>query len=619
MTKRIISLLLTTILLLTAIPATAASPEAAYNAAFSLLQQGDYDAAAEAYASLGFYGDASLMALYCAALDAGASGNYAAAALNFEALGTFRDAPLYARYYTARWYETGEKYEEAADVLAGMTLFLDAGERLTGYPALILARDAAALEARNAAAYAEAAAAEEAGQLEAALTGFTALGAYRNSAARANSVAYKIADLAEKNGDYITAFNGFTALGSYSDSAERAAAVEPQASYATGLQYVTAGEFSKAYDIFSALGDYEDSAEKAYVLRVTKFASRTDRQGDGIATFCFHDKWGVLNILANSVSTPYWDVINNFNSYGLARVYLDKKYAYIDSTGCIVVPHKWDQLSYFCNGICVGAVKEASPVNVLYKNFPLTLIGTDGIPLTDNRWTAVANVANTAWNGYNNTVSTEEFSFTGNLIRVRDTNNKWGYIDLTGNVVIEPQYDGARDFCSGLAAVCCNGLWGYIDEAGNTVITNQYSEAYDFNDGMAHVYLPQTGWQIIDSQGTLLYFISSTEDAASSEEPDSPPSMFGQTWVLTDIITSDGEAENPMAEMLAYGISITLVVNESDLTLNATMAGYTETTTYDCLVTDSTMTFEGNVCAYTYDGTTLTLDSEGIIMVFTRP
>jgi hypothetical protein len=49
-------------------------------------------------------------------------------------------------------------------------------------------------------------------------------------------------------------------------------------------------------------------------------------------------------------------------------------------------------------------------------------------------------------------------------------NEKWGYIDKTGNFVISPEFDDARSFSvsktipkeAGLALVNAGGKWGYI-------------------------------------------------------------------------------------------------------------------------------------------------------------
>ena len=54
---------------------------------------------------------------------------------------------------------------------------------------------------------------------------------------------------------------------------------------------------------------------------------------------------------------------------------------------------------------------------------------------------------------------------------------EWGYIDKSGEYVIDPQFSDAMEFSEGLAAVLDpeSELWGYIDESGSYVIEPQFS------------------------------------------------------------------------------------------------------------------------------------------------
>ncbi len=80
-----------------------------------------------------------------------------------------------------------------------------------------------------------------------------------------------------------------------------------------------------------------------------------------------------------------------------------------------------------------------------------------------------------------------------------EQNDKWGYIDRTGKIVIKPQFDYANYFYEGLAVVLNDkqelldgslvvGKYGYIDKKGKVVIKPQFEEVENFVDGLAAVY-----------------------------------------------------------------------------------------------------------------------------------
>lgn len=57
---------------------------------------------------------------------------------------------------------------------------------------------------------------------------------------------------------------------------------------------------------------------------------------------------------------------------------------------------------------------------------------------------------------------------------------KYGFINKTGDFIIEPVYLDARNFYYGLAAVKTSDGWGYINQAGEMVIEPQFYDAYPF-------------------------------------------------------------------------------------------------------------------------------------------
>lgn len=71
-----------------------------------------------------------------------------------------------------------------------------------------------------------------------------------------------------------------------------------------------------------------------------------------------------------------------------------------------------------------------------------------------------------------------------------------GFIDETGNEVIPVQYDQAKPFSEGLAAVKKGDKWGYINKIGEIIIPFKYDQAFSFTKGVAQVLCDGIGKKI---------------------------------------------------------------------------------------------------------------------------
>src|SRR5829696_9264172 len=79
--------------------------------------------------------------------------------------------------------------------------------------------------------------------------------------------------------------------------------------------------------------------------------------------------------------------------------------------------------------------------------------------------------------------STRAFDFTGSsAIYPIQVNQKFGFINRTGKVIVPPQFDNAGIFQDGLAPVAIGKQWGYADKNGRLVINPQFDMADPFSD-----------------------------------------------------------------------------------------------------------------------------------------
>jgi len=169
---------------------------------------------------------------------------------------------------------------------------------------------------------------------------------------------------------------------------------------------------------------------------------------------------------------------NNFSD-GLALVKIKGKYGYIDTKGNIAIEPIFEEARDFSEGM--AAVRKPEEM--------WGYINVKGEMIVDCSKLRIAN------------------DFSDGLARVcflleyRDSN--FQYIDKEGKVVFTTNY-GCGNFHEGLASMLREGeeLHGYMDKTGEIVIEPQFYSAKGFKDGFARVQLEPTevDWEEINSQ-----------------------------------------------------------------------------------------------------------------------
>ena len=115
--------------------------------------------------------------------------------------------------------------------------------------------------------------------------------------------------------------------------------------------------------------------------------------------------------------------------------------------------------------------------------------------------------------------------------------DKYGYFDLEGKIVINPQFEYATAFREGLALVKTtgeNGKWGFIDESGKFIINATYKDASVFQEGLAWVVSDNTAPTAIDKKGEIKFTLKEaeevrlfSEDLAAFSKVDSTNTLWG--------------------------------------------------------------------------------------------
>jgi hypothetical protein len=273
------------------------------------------------------------------------------------------------------------------------------------------------------------------------------------------------------------------------------------------------------------------------------------QQTNSVKLFPFDSgsKCGYINQHGEIIVVPQFDICKVFNE-GLAGVSLSEKSGYIDGTGKIVIPIKFDYFypESFWEGL--------APIQVRNKNGKLE----QGYVDKSGKVKLLAGVSETDF-------------FSEGLAAVKK-NEKYGYIDKTMKFVIPPQFDSAGSFDSGRAAVLdiyrdrskqyyidtsgrkvfdcdtkfCSGFseglamienkynqHGYIDINGKVVIKPRFNYGCYFKEGLSCVQNSDEKWGYIDKSGEFV--IQPQFDEAEDFSPDgvAPASLNGK-WGFID-------------------------------------------------------------------------------------
>lgn len=198
------------------------------------------------------------------------------------------------------------------------------------------------------------------------------------------------------------------------------------------------------------------------------------------------DRWGYVDKKGQYVINSQFLEAYNFSD-GLALVKsTDEKYGYIGEDGKYVINPIYKDGGSFAEGLACVVMENGKP-QFIDKN--------DKIQFTIDDADLV-------------------MGFTEGRARVR-IKGKWGFIDKSGILTINPIYDQAKDFREGLAAVAQKSdsdnetLWGYINTNGAVKINFQFREDSatlfctpgSFSGGLAFVSTNGKDWGCIDKDG----------------------------------------------------------------------------------------------------------------------
>lgn len=184
---------------------------------------------------------------------------------------------------------------------------------------------------------------------------------------------------------------------------------------------------------------------------------------EGLAAVELSGKWGFIDKAGKYIINPQFEQVSPFSN-GLAVVIINRKFGYTDKTGKIVINPQFDYaLPFSDDGI--AKIQLGDKVGFINKEGKYT-INPQFTPQYTRTFEKFVTDFNDFDMGYHN-LGKISFSEGLSVIKIGD---RFGYIDNTGKIVINPQFKFGNQFNNGMARVVFDsGDWAYIDKEGKVV------------------------------------------------------------------------------------------------------------------------------------------------------
>ncbi len=198
-------------------------------------------------------------------------------------------------------------------------------------------------------------------------------------------------------------------------------------------------------------------------------------------------KWGYID-KTGTLAIPFqFDDAFEF-SEGLACVLSNGLFGFVDNSGRFVIPPRFARPGRFQEGL---AAVEIATENFKAKRYYESYYSSGGrIAFVDKTGSEAVKLPP-------NTVTIDDFSegLARVDIKIGGSPAYTGFIDKSGRMAFRlPFYSGSGRFSEGLAVVRRNDRFGYIDKTGRVVIPIRYRWAEDFHSGLAVVSTSQQIW-----------------------------------------------------------------------------------------------------------------------------
>ncbi|MEL6674013.1 MAG: WG repeat-containing protein [Bacteroidota bacterium] len=209
---------------------------------------------------------------------------------------------------------------------------------------------------------------------------------------------------------------------------------------------------------------------------------------NGLAAVYLDNKWGYINYWGDIIIEPKYLYPVNFSEGMVLVMDEDLQTHVLDTLGNERLPFYHVETSFFDNTATAKNKFKGEKVP-LKEELKYTLIDTAGEFLFEAQFDYIGPYQDGLCPVLIGSQPQELVLYPDKYESLSVKGGKWGYINRLGEMIHNPVYDKARAFKDGFAPVRKGQLWGYISASGSMLTSYEFVWAGDFHGGMAKVKL----------------------------------------------------------------------------------------------------------------------------------
>lgn len=199
------------------------------------------------------------------------------------------------------------------------------------------------------------------------------------------------------------------------------------------------------------------------------------------------DEYKVINKQTNkTISDNYTYIQYLFNDDFLAM--RDGKYGVIDSEGKERLPFKYNVIQSIEQTKMIQAIDEKTNIELLNDKFEVIIKTSKANIYTYESYLEIYTDDGIIYISKDGDKIENSKLFSNNKLITYKKQNKYGYKDQSGNIIIKPQYQMATELNEyGYAGIKQNGKWGVINSNGDII----KEPTYEFDESVMPVFIKE--------------------------------------------------------------------------------------------------------------------------------